>query len=95
VSCTITNTGKFDASEVAQFYVRDLVGSLARPVRELKGFQKINLKVGEARTVHFTLISDQLAFWNADMVKRAEPGDFQVWISTDSQTGKPASFKLI
>ncbi|HEY5591924.1 MAG TPA: beta-glucosidase BglX [Paludibacter sp.] len=94
VECKITNTGKFDASEVAQLYIRDMVASLARPVRELKGFKKINLKAGETKTVSFTLNSDQLAFWNADMVKRAEAGEFQVWISTDSQSGKPVSFKL-
>lgn len=94
VSCNITNTGKYDADEVAQFYIRDLVASLARPVRELKGFQKINLKAGETKAVNFNLNTEQLAFWNADMVKRAEPGEFQVWISPDSQSGKPAVFIL-
>jgi len=94
VSCTITNTGKSDGAEVVQLYTRDLVGSLARPVRELKGFQKINLKAGEARTVNFTLTPDQLSFWNAEMIKRTEPGEFQVWISTDSQSGKAATFKF-
>lgn len=92
VECNVTNTGKYDAAEVAQLYIRDLVASLARPVRELKGFQKIFLKSGETKKVSFTLNSDQLVFWNADMVKRAEPGEFQVWISTDSQSGKPISF---
>jgi len=95
VSCTVTNTGKYDGGEVAQLYVRDMVGSLARPVRELKGFRKINLKAGETTTVSFTLQGDQLAFWNADLVKRTEPGRFQVWISTDSQSGKPATFSYI
>ncbi len=95
VSCEITNTGKFDAAEVAQFYVRDLVASLARPVKELKGFQKISLKAGETRTINFTLNTEQLAFYNTDMINRAEPGDFQAWISTDSQSGKPATFKLL
>ncbi|HET9571097.1 MAG TPA: glycoside hydrolase family 3 N-terminal domain-containing protein [Bacteroidales bacterium] len=94
VECTVTNTGRYDGSEVAQLYIRDLVASLARPVRELKGFQKIHLKVGETKTVHFTLKSDQLAYWNADLVRQAEPGDFQVWISTDSQSGDPATFTL-
>ncbi len=93
VECNITNSGKFDAAEVAQLYVRDLVGSLARPIRELKGFQKIFLKAGETKTVSFTLNADQLSFWNADLVKRTEPGDFQVWISSDSQSGKPVTFK--
>ena len=95
VTCDITNSGKYDASEIAQFYIRDLVGSLARPVRELKGFKKIKLRAGETKTVNFTLNADQLAFWNADMVKRAEPGEFQVWISTDSQSGKPVTFRYI
>ncbi|MDP4238566.1 MAG: beta-glucosidase BglX [Bacteroidota bacterium] len=95
VTCNITNAGKYDGAEVAQLYIRDVVGSLARPVRELKGFQKINLKAGETKTVRFTLTSDQLAFWNADMVKRTEPGEFQVWISTDSQSGKPVTFNYI
>jgi len=95
VTCDITNSGKYDASEIAQFYIRDLVGSLARPVRELKGFKKIKLRAGETKTVNFTLNVDQLAFWNADMVKRAEPGEFQVWISTDSQSGKPVTFRYI
>ena len=94
VSCTITNTGKLDGQEVAQFYIRDVVGSLARPIRELRGFRKINLKAGESKTVNFTLNDDQLAFWNADLVKRSEPGEFQVWISPDSQRGIPASFIL-
>jgi len=94
VTCTITNTGKLEGQEIAQFYIRDVVGSLARPVRELKGFRKINLKAGETKTVSFTLNDDQLAFWNADMVKKSEPGEFQVWIAPDSQSGKSASFFL-
>jgi beta-glucosidase len=95
VSCNITNTGKYDAEEVAQLYIRDLVASLARPVRELKDFRKIHLKVGETKTVSFMLNNEQLAFYNANLVKRTEPGDFQVWISTDSQSGKPATFRKI
>ncbi len=94
VRCNITNIGKYDAAEVAQFYVRDVVGSLARPVRELKGFDKIFLKAGETKMVEFTLKSDQLSFWHADMIKSAEPGEFQVWVSTDSQSGVPVSFTL-
>jgi len=95
VSCNITNTGKYDAEEVAQLYIRDLVASLARPVRELKDFRKIHLKAGETKTVSFMLNNEQLAFYNANLVKRTEPGDFQVWISTDSQSGKPATFRKI
>lgn len=92
VECTITNTGQYDGMEIAQLYIRDMVASLARPVRELKGFQKIKIKKGETKTVIFLLKSDQLAFWNADMVKQTEPGEFQVWISSDSQSGTPISF---
>ncbi|MDR0371505.1 MAG: beta-glucosidase BglX [Prevotellaceae bacterium] len=92
VECTVTNTGKYDADEAVQLYIRDRVASLARPVRELKGFQKIYLKAGESQTVTFTLTEDDLAYWHADMVKRAERGEFQVWISTDSQSGTPATF---
>lgn len=95
VSCNITNTGKYDAEEVAQLYIRDLVASLARPVRELKDFRKIHLKAGETKTVSFMLNNEQLAFYNANLVKRTEPGDFQVWISTDSRSGKPATFRKI
>jgi len=92
VECKITNTGKFDGAEVAQLYIRDMVASLARPVRELKGFQKINLKAGESKTISFTIKDNQLAYWNADMINRTEPGEFQVWISTNSQSGKPIIF---
>jgi len=95
VSCNITNTGKYDAEEVVQLYIRDLVASLARPVRELKDFRKIHLKAGETKTVSFMLNNEQLAFYNANLVKRTEPGDFQVWISTDSRSGKPATFRKI
>lgn len=92
--CTITNTGKFDAKEVVQFYVRDLVASLARPVRELKGFDKILLKAGESKTVKFEIDASNLGFWHEDKTYYAEPGEFQVWISKDSQSGEPVNFVL-
>lgn len=94
VTCDVTNTGKYDAAEVVQLYVRDRVGSLVRPVKELKNFKKINLKAGQTETVTFELTEDDLAFWNADMVKRAEAGDFDVWIAPDSASGTPVSFVL-
>ncbi|NDV46805.1 beta-glucosidase BglX [Paludibacter sp. 221] len=94
VECTVKNTGKYDAAEVVQFYMRDKVAKLARPVRELKGFEKIHLKAGESKTVKFSLTEDDLAYWNEDMVKRAEPGEFEVWVSPNSQTGKAVSFYL-
>jgi len=94
IECEIANTGKIDAFEVAQLYIRDLVGSLARPIRELKGFQKIFIKAGSSQKVSFTINSGMLAFWNADMVFRAEPGTFQLWIAPDSQSGSPEIFTL-
>jgi beta-glucosidase len=93
-TCRITNTGSRDAHEIVQLYVRDVVGSLARPVRELKGFEKIFLKAGESRVVRFTLTESDLAFWHGDMTRRAEPGEFHVWISPDSRSGRPVSFRL-
>lgn len=94
IECTVTNTGKYDADEVVQLYMRDKVAKLARPVRELKAFQKIHLKAGESKDIQFSLTEDDLAYWNEDMTKRAEPGEFQVWVSTDSQSGTPATFVL-
>ncbi|MBR6915398.1 MAG: glycoside hydrolase family 3 C-terminal domain-containing protein, partial [Clostridia bacterium] len=84
VSCKITNTGKYPGEEIAQLYVRDVVASITRPVCELKGFEKIYLKPGESRTVSFTLTPSDLAFWNADMVYKAERGKFRCRIAPDS-----------
>lgn len=84
VKATIKNTGNVDGYEVVQLYVRDLVGSIVRPVKELKGFQKIFLKTGENKIVEFTLNMSDLAFYGRDMVKKTETGDFDVWISRNS-----------
>lgn len=94
ISCNITNTGRYDASEVVQLYVRDVVASLARPVRELKGFQKIHLKAGEKQNVSFTISADDIGFWTLDNKYVTESGEFQVWVSKDSQSGKSVSFYL-
>lgn len=94
VSATITNSGKSDGEEVVQLYIRDLVGSTTRPVKELKGFQKIFLKAGESKTVEFTLESNDLAFWGADNTFKAEPGDFKLWVGPNSVDGLESSFKL-
>ncbi len=93
VSCNVTNTGNYDASEVVQLYIRDKVGSLIRPVKELKGFEKIFIKANETHTVTFHITLNDLAYWQADMVKRPETGEFAVWIAPDSQSGKEADFK--
>jgi beta-glucosidase len=91
----ITNTGKVDGKEVVQLYTRDLVGSLTRPVKELKGFQKISLKAGESKEVTFTLTAEDLKFYNADLKYVAEPGDFKLFIGTNSRDVKSVDFKLL
>ena len=87
---TVTNTGKRDADEVVQLYVHDLVASIARPVKELKGFERIHLAAGESKTVTFTIGADQLSFYNADLKKVVEPGDFDIMVGHDSRNLKTA-----
>ena len=91
---TIKNVSTVDGYEVVQLYVRDLVGSIARPVKELKGFQKILLKAGESKTVVFTLNAADLAFYGRDLVKKTEPGDFDIWISKNSVEGLKGKFTV-
>jgi len=93
-SVTLSNTGKYDGKEVVQLYTRDLVGSITRPVKELKGFQKVSLKAGESKTITFTISENDLKFYNSDLKFVAEPGDFQVFIGTNSRDVKTASFSL-
>lgn len=94
VSVDIKNTGKFDGEEVVQLYIRDLVGSVTRPVKELKGFKKVMIKAGETKQVRFTLKSSDLAFYTRDMTYKAEPGDFRVFVGTSSAECKEAGFTL-
>jgi beta-glucosidase len=93
-SVTVTNTGDRAGSEVVQLYIRDLVGSVTRPVKELKGFEKIYLQPNESRTVRFTIAPEMLKFYNADLKLVAEPGDFDVMIGPDSRNVKTARFTL-
>ncbi len=93
-SVTVTNTGDHAGSEVVQLYIRDLVGSVTRPVKELKGFEKIYLQPNESRTVRFTIAPEMLKFYNADLKFVAEPGDFDVMIGPDSRNVKTARFTL-
>lgn len=103
-SCEITNTGKHDAVAVPQLYIRDLVGSLTRPLRELKGFQRIEIPAGESRTVSFTITEEDLAYWHlaegvtlgadGEYAFSAEPGDFHVWIAPNAAEGQAAKFTL-
>jgi beta-glucosidase len=93
-SVTVTNTGKRAGEEVVQFYVRDLVGSVTRPVKELKGFRKIMLQPGQSERVSFTLSDRDLAFHRADMSYGAEPGAFKLFIGTSSDAVSEADFTL-
>ncbi len=94
LSVNIKNTGPYDGKEVVQLYIRDLVGSVTRPVKELKGFQKIALKAGESRKVTFSITTQDLAFYTRDMSFKAEPGDFEVFIGTSSAEGVSTRFAL-
>ncbi len=91
---TVTNTGQREGKEVVQLYVRDLVGSITRPVKELKGFQKISLKPGESKEVTFTISANDLKFYNSELKFVAEPGDFKVFIGGNSRDVKEAGFTL-
>lgn len=93
-SITVTNKGKMDGKEVVQFYIRDIVGSVTRPVKELKGFEKIFLKAGEAKTVTFKITPELLKFCNYDLNYVFEPGDFDVMIGGNSRDVKSAKFSL-
>ncbi len=92
---TVRNTGNFDGEEVVQLYIRDMVGSITRPVKELKDFQKIFLSKGESRDVIFTIDIEKLKFYNSALKWVAEPGDFKVFIGTSSDDVKEADFKLM
>jgi beta-glucosidase len=94
LSADVTNTGDREGEEVAQLYVRDLVGSVTRPVRELKGFEKIRLGPGERRTVSFALVASDLAFYGRSMRLGAEPGRFHAWIGGSSEADLQTEFVL-
>lgn len=94
VEYDLTNTGNYDATEVAQLYVRDLVGSVVRPVKELKRFERVELKAGETKHCRFELPVAELSFWNRDMEYVVEPGNFQLWVAGDSATGEPLAFAV-
>jgi len=94
VSVSVTNTGSRDGEEVVQLYVRDLVGSVTRPVKELKGFQKISLKAGEQREVKFTLTENDFAFFTRPMKFGAEPGEFDVMVGGSSDNVKMVRVRM-
>jgi beta-glucosidase len=94
VSADVRNTGARAGTEVAQLYIRLRGTSVARPVRELKGFERMRLGVGETRRATFTLGRDELSFWNLDMRDVAEPGSLYVWVAPDSTQGAPARVEI-
>ena len=93
-SVTVTNTGNYDADEVVQMYIRDMVGSVARPVKELKGFERIHLKKGESRTVSFDITAEQLKFYNSALNWVCEPGEFEVMVGGNSRDVQTKKFSL-
>jgi beta-glucosidase len=95
VSVNLTNTGNFDATEVVQLYVRDISGSLARPVKELKAFKRVPLKAGESQTITLSISTDDLAFFGIDNKKVAEPGAFKLWVGGDSNATLETDFLIV
>lgn len=95
VTVDVKNTGAFDGEEVVQLYVRDLVGSVTRPVRELKGFNKLLIKKGETKMVTFELSTDDLRFYDINMQFVAEPGDFEVYVGGNSNADLKSTFELV
>jgi beta-glucosidase len=94
IAADIVNTGSRKAEEIVQLYVRDLVGSVTRPIKELKGFKRIALRPGQRERVSFTLTTDDLAFFNNEMQRVVEPGQFHVWIGGSSDASLWAEFEI-
>lgn len=95
VTLNLKNTGRYDGTEVVQLYVQDKVGSVTRPVKELKAFQRVDLKAGESKQVTFSLPVAELAFWGLDMHYGVEPGAFKLWAGTNSEEGLTADFEVV
>lgn len=94
VKVTLKNNSDIAGTEVVQLYIQDKVGSIVRPVKELKGFQRIALKAGELKIVEFKLSTDDLAFYGIDMKRKAEPGDFNIWVGGSSEAELKESFRI-
>jgi beta-glucosidase len=94
VSAVVTNVGDREGDEIVQLYVRDLVGEVTRPVKELKGFRRISLAPEENKRVSFTIPVSELGFHGLDMTYKVEPGDFKIWIGPDSSRGLEGEFTL-
>lgn len=94
VTVDLKNTGRYDGVEVVQLYIQDKIGSVTRPVKELKAFRRVALKAGESMVVSFSLPVSELAFWGYDMTYGVEPGDFRLWVGTSSAEGLSADFTV-
>jgi beta-glucosidase len=95
VSVTVTNTGDVEGEEVVQLYIRDIAADIARPVKELKGFEKVKLAKGQSRTVSFRLTPKDLSYWNNEKQFKADPGFFRVFVGGNSRDVKEAGFELV
>ena len=95
VTFNLSNSGPCEGTEIVQLYVRDLVGSVTRPVKELKAFRRVTLGSGETQAVSFNLPVRDLAFWGMDMTYGVEPGAFTLWVGPDSATGLSADFTVV
>jgi beta-glucosidase len=95
ITATISNVGNCDAEEIVQLYIRDLVGSVTRPVKELKGFQRIHISAGKNKNVVFKIHTDELAFYDREMKLNTEYGLFDVWIGSNSDTQLKSAFEIV
>ena len=93
-SVTVKNTGNYDADEIVQLYIRDVEGSISRPVKELKGFKRIHLKSGESQTVNFQITPELLKFFDYNLKYVIEPGDFEIMIGPNSRDVKRSALKV-
>jgi beta-glucosidase len=91
----LTNIGDTDGEEIAQLYIRDLVGSVTRPVKELKDFKRVKLAAGNSEWITFELSTDKLAFYDRNMQLKTETGQFHLWLGACSQTGLKDEFEII
>lgn len=94
VMADLKNSGECDGTEIVQLYVQDKVGSVTRPVKELKAFRRVSLKAGESQTVTFEIPMTDLAFWGYDMTYGVESGSFKLWVGTSSAEGLSAEFEV-
>ncbi|MGB5430923.1 fibronectin type III-like domain-contianing protein, partial [Eudoraea sp.] len=94
VTVDVTNTGNYDGKEVVQLYIRDVIGTVTRPVKELKGFQKVALNKGETKPITFFISIEDLKFYNYDLDFVSEPGEFEIFVGTNSDDTHNTSFSL-